>query len=199
MTEGATDPHKRSVDDVVAALATDLHSGLANDEAAARLRRVGRNELPAEPPTPAWRRFLAQFQDILVILLLIATAISAGLWIYERETALPYEALAIFAVVLLNAAMGFIQESRAEAAVAALQSMSADTATVIRGAERRRLPAAELVPGDLEVFSKAALRLPTRFSRIKKIWLSAFFARGPRQTECSLKRKTTRAKSLPRF
>ena len=159
MTEGATDPHKRSVDDVVAALATDLHSGLANDEAAARLRRVGRNELPAEPPTPAWRRFLAQFQDILVILLLIATAISAGLWIYERETALPYEALAIFAVVLLNAAMGFIQESRAEAAVAALQSMSADTATVIRGGERRRLPAAELVPGDL-VLVEAGDKIP---------------------------------------
>ena len=51
---------------------------------------------------------------MLVILLLIATLISAGLWLYERESALPYEAMAIFAVVLLNAIMGYIQESRAE-------------------------------------------------------------------------------------
>ena len=51
---------------------------------------------------------------MLVILLLVATAISAGLWLYERESALPYEAIAIFAVVLLNAVMGYMQESRAE-------------------------------------------------------------------------------------
>ena len=57
----------------------------------------------------------------LVILLLIATAISAGLWLYERDSVLPYEAIAIFAVVLLNAVMGYIQESRAEEAVAALR------------------------------------------------------------------------------
>ena len=63
---------------------------------------------------PAWRKFLAQFEDVLVILLLIATAISAALWLYERESALPYEAMAILAVVLLNAIMGYIQESRAE-------------------------------------------------------------------------------------
>ena len=87
----------------------------------------GRNELAAEKPPPAWRRFLAQFQDVLVILLLVATAISAGLWAYERDAALPYEAIAIFAVVLLNATMGYVQESRAEAAVAALRAMSAAT------------------------------------------------------------------------
>ena len=53
--------------------------------------------------------------------LAVATAVSAGLWLYERESALPYEAIAIFAVVLLNAVMGYIQESRAESAVAALR------------------------------------------------------------------------------
>jgi Ca2+-transporting ATPase len=68
--------------------------------------------------------FLAQFRDVLVILLLVATAISTGLWLYEREAALPYEAVAIFVVVLLNATMGYIQESRAETAVAALRAMS---------------------------------------------------------------------------
>ena len=121
----------------------------ADAEARSRLERYGRNELAAEKPVPAWRRFLAQFQDVLVILLLIATAISAGLWAYEREAALPYEAIAIFAVVLVNATMGYIQESRAEAAVAALRAMSAADATVVRDGERRSVAAAEIVPGDI--------------------------------------------------
>jgi Ca2+-transporting ATPase len=141
--------YRRSIPDVAGALDTDVRRGLPEAEAAARLERWGRNELEAEQPVPVWRRFLAQFQDVLVILLLVATAISAGLWAYERDTALPYEALAILAVVLLNAAMGYVQEARAEAAVAALRSMSAAEATVIRGGARRRVPAAELVPGDV--------------------------------------------------
>ena len=55
-------------------------------------RLIGKNELIADTPVPSWRKFLAQFQNVLVILLLIATAISAGLWLYERESAMPYEA-----------------------------------------------------------------------------------------------------------
>jgi Ca2+-transporting ATPase len=98
---------------------------------------------------PAWRKFLAQFADALVILLLIATTLSAALWLYERESPLPYEAIAIFSVVLLNAILGYVQESRAEAAVAALRAMSAAEATVIRDGTRRRIAAVELVPGDL--------------------------------------------------
>ena len=62
---------------------------------------------------------------MLVILLLVATVISAGLWLYERESSLPYEAIAICAVVLLNAVMGYVQEARAESAVAALRQMAA--------------------------------------------------------------------------
>ena len=96
-----------------------------------------------------WRKFLAQFQDVLVILLLVATAISAGLWVYERESALPYEAIAIFSVVLLNAAMGYFQEARAESAVAALKQMAAAHSKVVRDGERRSIPAAEVVPGDI--------------------------------------------------
>ena len=148
-TPPETDAYRAAIDDVIRALGTDARRGLSEAAARARLARDGRNELAAAPPVPAWRRFLAQLQDVLVILLLIATAISALLWAYERDTALPYEALAIFTVVLLNATMGYIQESRAEAAVAALRAMSADEATVIRDGVRRRIPAAELVPGDI--------------------------------------------------
>ena len=141
--------YRQRVDELIAAFQTDQHQGLTSEEARGRLERFGRNELAAEPPTPAWRRFLSQFQDVLVILLLIATAVSAGLWVYEREGGLPYEAIAIFAVVLLNATMGYIQESRAEAAVAALRAMSAADATVIRDGERQSVPAREVVPGDV--------------------------------------------------
>jgi P-type Ca2+ transporter type 2C len=141
--------YRQSVDDAVAALATDAALGLTQAEAQARLERHGRNELAAEKPVPAWRKFLAQFRDVLVILLLVATAISAGLWLYERDSALPYEAMAIFAVVLLNAIMGYVQESRAEQAVAALRRMSAADAHLIRDGTRRTVPAAELVPGDI--------------------------------------------------
>ena len=90
--------YRQRVEDLLTALGSDERRGLAVEEAQSRLERYGRNELTAEKPPPAWRRFLAQFQDVLVILLLIATAISAGLWVFERDAALPYEAIAIIAV-----------------------------------------------------------------------------------------------------
>jgi len=141
--------HQQSVEQVLAALGTHGEHGLSETEARKLLERVGRNELTAEDAVPAWRRLIAQFTDVLVILLLIATAISAALWLYERESALPYEAIAILSVVVLNAILGFVQESRAEAAVAALRTMSADDAAVIRDGQQRRIPASEIVPGDL--------------------------------------------------
>jgi P-type Ca2+ transporter type 2C len=142
-------PYRQSVDEALAALGADARLGLSEAEARARLESYGRNELTAEKPVPAWRKLLAQFQDVLVILLLVATLISAALWLHERESALPYEAIAILAVVLLNALMGYIQQSRAEQAVAALRQMSAAQPNVIRGGKRQSLPAAEVVPGDI--------------------------------------------------
>ena len=142
-------PYQQKVDEVLAALSVDPRRGLSEAEARARLDRYGRNALRAEEPVPGWRKFLAQFKDVLVIVLLIATAISAALWLVERKSALPYEAIAIFAVVMLNAIMGYIQESRAESAVAALRQMAAAQGNVIRDAERQSIPATEIVPGDV--------------------------------------------------
>jgi len=144
-----TPAYRQPAEAVVVALATDARRGLSQAEARARLDRHGRNELTAEKPVPAWRKVLGQFRDVLVILLLVATAVSAGLWLYERESAWPYEAMAIFAVVILNAVMGYIQQSRAEQAVTALRQMSAAHATVIRDGARQRVAAAEVVPGDI--------------------------------------------------
>lgn len=148
------DPYQQSVDEVLIAFDTNAKRGLSEAEAGARLAKYGRNELAADKAVPGWRKFLAQFQNILVILLLVATAISAGLWLYERESALPYEALAIFVIVLLNAVMGYIQEERAEEAVAALRQMSAAQAHVIREDSRQSIPAAGLVPGDIIVIEE---------------------------------------------
>src|SRR5688572_2634677 len=93
-------PHRQRAEDVVAALGTDAQRGLTDEEARSRLEKSGPNELATETPVPAWRRFIAQFRNVLVVLLLVATAISVTLWAYERDAALPYEAIAIFAVVL---------------------------------------------------------------------------------------------------
>jgi Ca2+-transporting ATPase len=146
---GQRPPYRIPFEDVVAALGSDARRGLNEAEAASRLEQYGRNELTADAPVPAWRKFLAQFQDILVILLLIATGVSAGLWMYERDTALPYEAIAICAVVALNAVMGYMQEARAESAVAALRQMAAAHARVVREGEQHDVAASDLVPGDV--------------------------------------------------
>src|SRR5215204_3464997 len=143
------DAYRMIAEEVVGGLGSEQRHGLGCQEASARLRQYGPNELETEKPVPAWQRFLAQFQDVLIILLLVATAISVGLWVYERDAALPYEGLTIFAIVLLNGILGYVQEARAERAVAALRAMSANEATVLRDGERRSVPAAELVPGDV--------------------------------------------------
>ncbi len=141
--------YQLSPDAVISALETNEQRGLEVNEAAARLERNGRNELVAAKPVPGWRKVLAQFTDTLVILLLLAAAVSLGLWLFERDSALPYEAIAILAIVVFNAAMGFVQQARAEQAVAELQQMSAAQARVIRGGKQYSVAATELVTGDI--------------------------------------------------
>jgi P-type Ca2+ transporter type 2C len=147
-------PHGLTADDVLLELGSDARRGLSRSEARARLGRFGANVIASEKRVPAWRAILAQFQDVLVILLLIAVVISATLWFLERDAAWPYEAIAIFAVVLLNAVMGYFQQARAAQAVAALKNMSASQAKVIRDGEREDVAASELVPGDIVVIEE---------------------------------------------
>ncbi|MFZ4657985.1 MAG: cation-translocating P-type ATPase [Caldilineaceae bacterium] len=141
--------YQQSAQAVIAALNSDLGRGLTTAEAQQRLAQSGPNQLEAEAATPVWRKFLAQFQDVLVILLLIAAAISVGVWFYERAEPLPYEGLVIFAIVLLNGLLGYVQEARAEKSVAALQAMTAAEATLLRDGQPQRTAAANLVPGDI--------------------------------------------------
>lgn len=100
-------------------------TGLTTAEVAERLEKYGRNELEKQPPTPLWRMFLEQFNDILVILLIAACIISAAL------NQIP-AAVTILIIITLNAIIGLVQEAKAGAALEALESLSADRAEVVR-------------------------------------------------------------------
>lgn len=111
-------------------------------EAARRLEKFGPNELKEAPPTTFWQMLWEQFNNFVVILLIVAAVISALLGDY-------FEAAAIMAIVILNAALGVFQERRAEQALAALRKLAAPEAHVLRDGSRQMVPASELVPGDL--------------------------------------------------
>jgi P-type Ca2+ transporter type 2C len=141
--------YQQPMEAVITVLGSDATQGLTMEEARRRLVQYGPNELQAETPIPAWRKFLAQFQDVLILLLLIAAAISLIVWLYERDEPLPYEALVIFAIVLFNGILGYVQEARAERSVAALRAMAAAEASVLRDGQPQQVPASDLVPGDI--------------------------------------------------
>ncbi|MGJ7496289.1 cation-translocating P-type ATPase [Variovorax sp. RT4R15] len=143
------DPSLRDAGDVASALGTDTEKGLTAQEALRRLTADGRNELRALPPAPAWRRLLAQFQDPLVYLLMVAIAIASIAWALEGGMGWPVDALVIAAIVLVNGVLGHVQQGKADNAVAALARMTEVTAAVVRDGRLLRVPGAELVRGDL--------------------------------------------------
>ncbi|NLG59315.1 MAG: HAD-IC family P-type ATPase, partial [Gammaproteobacteria bacterium] len=142
-------PWAATADDLATTLGTNPETGLDSAEAARRLRIHGPNELAARPPVPAWKRFLAQFRDPLVILLIVAIVISLAAWWAEGAAGWPVDALVIAVIVLLNAVLGFVQEAKASSAVAALAKMTGVTSSVLRGGIVQRIPSRELVPGDV--------------------------------------------------
>ena len=141
--------YQQPMEAVIATLGSDATRGLTTEDARSRLAQYGPNELQAEPPIPVWRKFLAQFQDVWGVLLLIAAAISLVVWLIEGHEPVPYEALVIFAIVLFNGILGYVQEARAERSVAALRAMAAAEASVLRDGQLQRIPATDLVPGDI--------------------------------------------------
>lgn len=140
---------RQAADRVAAALATDVHAGLSTSEAAARLARFGPNRFEDAPAVPAWRKFLGQFIDPLIFLLLAAASVSLGAWLLQHDESASVDALVIVAIVVANAVLGYVQEARAERAMAMLQRMTATTATVVRGGRSERVAAIEVVPGDI--------------------------------------------------
>ena len=121
-----------------------LQMGLSHQIATERLAEIGPNELREAPRPPFWKLVLQQFESFLVIMLIVASVISVLLGDYV-------EGAAIMAIVLLNAVIGVIQESKAEQALAALQKMAAPNATVVRDGSRTIIPSREVVPGDIVI------------------------------------------------
>ncbi len=127
---------------VVAALGTNSDTGLDPDEAASRLARIGPNELVERGRKPTWRLFVEQFTNTMIIVLVIAATVTAAIGDLK-------DTVVILAIVALNGVIGFIQEYRAERAMAALKEMTSPTARVVREGQVGVIAARELVPGDV--------------------------------------------------
>ncbi len=135
--------HALSAKEALAALGS-RREGLTADDSASRLARAGRNTLTAAPPRSALARLVAQLANVLILVLIAASVIAALVGDLK-------DAAVIFLVVVANTVIGFIQEGRAERALAAISGMLAPTATVLRDGRRRTIPAEEVVPGDILV------------------------------------------------
>ena len=156
------DPSLTDADQVAQALNVDPRTGLSSEEAKRRLDKFGPNELASAPPVPKWKKFLQQFQDPLVSLLLAATAISLVAWIIEKVNAapgaegeaLPFDSIVIVLILIVNAILGYMQEAKAEEAVNALSEMTAPTSNVLRNGRVERINTTDIVPGDILVLGE---------------------------------------------
>jgi Ca2+-transporting ATPase len=144
--------HELDIAETAKELNTSLETGLSQAEAQKRLEQYGPNELQASQRISPWTLLFEQFKNILIIILLVATALSAFL-------GHGIEAIAIAVIVLFAVLLGFIQEYRAERAIEALRQMAAPTATAIRDGQEVEIPARELVPGDL-ILLRAGDKIP---------------------------------------
>ena len=145
------DWHALSVEQTVRDMGGSL-AGLSASEADARFLLHGANRIPEPRPPGALRRFLQQFHNVLIYVLLAA---AAGAALIQH----PKDALVILAVVLVNALAGFIQEGRAERALAGIRRMIDPNASVLRDGVRMTMPADRIAPGDI-VLLEAGDRVP---------------------------------------
>ncbi|HSI88409.1 MAG TPA: HAD-IC family P-type ATPase, partial [Pyrinomonadaceae bacterium] len=134
-------------------------TGLSSAEARKRLAEYGPNSLPEARRGTLLRRFIRQFESPLIYILLFAVLVDLLIWWFEGAAGIPYESVAISAILILNTALGMYQEGKSEAALARLKEMSAPLAWVRRDGHLAHVPAAELVPGDA-VHLEAGDRIP---------------------------------------
>ncbi|HXI53690.1 MAG TPA: HAD-IC family P-type ATPase, partial [Candidatus Saccharimonadales bacterium] len=175
MTSGASNLpsnrwHQLNSEEVVRLLDTDLKLGLSGAEAESRLRKFGPNIVRERRAAPAWLKFVQQFHQPLVYILLLA----AGVTLFLRQWV---DASVILGVVLVNALVGFLQETKAEHAIAALRRLVVSETTVRRDGHPRPVRSESLVPGDVVVL-KAGDRVPAD--------LRLFQARGLQADESAL-------------
>ncbi len=142
--------HNLPADEVARTLNVTLSTGLSADEVAKRQKESGPNRVAARRGTPLWRKFLQQFNQPLVYILLVAVAVTAALGEWA-------DAAVIFVIVLFNAVVGFLQESKAETAIEALAKMVVTEATVRRDNQKLRVPSESLVSGDIVLLQSGDL------------------------------------------
>ncbi len=144
--------HTLGIGDTVEKLQSNIESGLTDAEAKKREARVGQNRLAGVQVTSVWQMLLEQFKDFMVLVLIAATIISGLLGEYA-------DALTILVIVILNAILGLVQEFKAEKSLEALKQMTSPEAKVIRRGVKKKIPALDLVPGDLVILD-AGVRVP---------------------------------------
>ncbi|MCL7460858.1 HAD-IC family P-type ATPase [Micromonospora sp. MSM11] len=160
-----SDHHALAVHEVVLLLGTDTEHGLTDEEAAARLERYGPNVLPSAAEGGTLRRLLRQFHNPLIYVLVAAGVVTLLLAEYV-------DSAVIFGVVLVNAVVGFLQESRAEAALDALRAMVRTQARVLRAGRQRHVPSDDVVPGDV-VLVEAGEKVPADLRLVRAAELRA--------------------------
>lgn len=142
----------KSIEETIKETESTLH-GLSSLQAEERLQKNGPNELEAPPSLPMWKRFINQMKDPMIIILLIAALISGITTYYEsvlsQSSAFPTDSMIILIVVIINAVLGVVQESKAEKAIESLQKMSASTSKVLRDGKVMILPSIKIVKGDV--------------------------------------------------
>ncbi len=141
--------HYQTKDKVLDMLLTNPDTGLTEDKASELIEKYGENRLKEKRKKSMLRRFAEQFNDVMILILLAAAAISFVVACVERNPKEFFEPLLILLIVVLNAIMGVLQESKAEKALDALKNMSAPHARVIRNGEEKIIDASSLVPGDI--------------------------------------------------
>ena len=142
-------PHHLPPEKIGEEFETSLVSGLTDSQVQKQRERYGENKLKEKRKRTLLERYLDQFKDVMIIILLIAAAISFGVAVHEGNPKEFFEPVLILAIVILNAIMGVMQESKAEAALEALKSLTALKARVIRNGSEQLIDSVELVPGDI--------------------------------------------------
>ena len=160
--------HTMSADEVRRRLKTNLRTGLSDDEIISKLNQYGKNKLDEKKKENLLIRFIKQFNDFMIIILIIAAIISTGISIIENNNDF-IDSIIILAIVVFNAVLGLIQESKAEKALDALKKMSAPTAKVRRNGKIETVNGEEVLPGDIIIleagnFVPADCRLITAFN-----------------------------------
>ena len=142
-------PHNTPQADLLKELRTSLEAGLSSQEAQQRLGQYGENKLAEKKKKTNLQRFLEQFKDAMIIILLLAAAVSFVVACFGHDPMEFFEPLLILLIVVLNAVLGMVQEAKAEKALDALKNMSAPHARVLRDGKEQVIDAAQLVPGDV--------------------------------------------------